>query len=610
MEIPKPSVSAENTSQKKFIRGDKINEVVNDSDSDGGNFSELSDSDTCKVNSPFSSSSSSSSSNSSSDKDEVVQPEPDRCRKRTRTALPKRAVTDFALGWKEKIQMVQKPAFSGVPGINKNCNITQNSSPWDIFEIFFSPEIFKLMQKETNRYATQQINKKKQEGPLTPKSVFAQWHKVSSQEIKKFFAIIIHMSLLRKSSLRDYWSLRPIIHTPYASSVAMSRDRFLALLTMFHLNNNDARAARGQPGFDPLFKIRPVIDTLITKFQDTYTPEEQMTIDEAICPFRGRIFFRVYIKGKPHKYGIKIFELCEAKSSYVYNLEVYTGAHPTNKEHTTAFSVVDRLCDKIKGNGHCVYMDRWFSSPKIFDHLWGCNTKAAGTVMFNRKEMPKQAFSGKMKKGEKISRQRDHLLAIKWKDVRDVLLLTTAHEDVFVEAPLSRGAHSKIKPAVVLDYKYKTGVDRSDQMLSYYTFSRKTVKWWKKLFFHLFDLAVVNAHILHNKSREEKMPLEIFYEKVAEGLLASAGTEIQATGQTTSPAGRVVRTDHFLYRIPATNTKPEGKSQRACQVCGERGKRQTGKTVTKFTTTYCRKCDGLCIGQCFEVYHSKLKYWE
>jgi len=54
---------------------------------------------------------------------------------------------------------------------------------------------------------------------------------------------------------------------------------------MFHFNNNDAKTARGQPGYDPLFKIRPVIDTLITKFQDTYTPEEQMTIDEAICPF-------------------------------------------------------------------------------------------------------------------------------------------------------------------------------------------------------------------------------------------------------------------------------------------------------------------------------------
>ena len=178
---------------------------------------------------------------------------------------------------------------------------------------------------------------------------------------------------------------------------------------------------------------------LITKFQDVYTPEEQMTINKAICPFRGCIFYCVYIKRKPHKYWIKIFELCEAKSCYIYNLEVYTGAHPTNSEHNTAFSVVDRLCDKIKWNGHCVYMDRWFSCPKIFNHLWGCKTNAVGTVMFNRKEIPKQTFSGKLKKGEKMSRQRDHLLAIKWKDVRDVLFLTTANEDILVEAPSSGG---------------------------------------------------------------------------------------------------------------------------------------------------------------------------
>jgi hypothetical protein len=131
------------------------------------------------------------------------------------------------------------------------------------------------------------------------------------------------MSVLCKSSLWDYWSLLPIIHTPYAASVGMSRDRFFALLTMFQLNN-DAKAAVGQPGYDPLFKIWPVIRTLITKSQDSYTPE-QLTIDETICPFQGCIFFRVYIKGKLHKYRIKMFELCEAKSGYVYNLDVYTG---------------------------------------------------------------------------------------------------------------------------------------------------------------------------------------------------------------------------------------------------------------------------------------------
>jgi len=57
------------------------------------------------------------------------------------------------------------------------------------------------------------------------------------------------------------------------------------LLVMFHLNNNDRKAATEEPDYDPLFKIRPVNDTLITNVQDIYKPEEQLTIDKAIRPF-------------------------------------------------------------------------------------------------------------------------------------------------------------------------------------------------------------------------------------------------------------------------------------------------------------------------------------
>ena len=114
--------------------------MVYDSASDGGSFSELSDSDMCKVNSPFS---------SSSEEGKVIQPEPDRSTKRIHRALPKCANSDFALGWKEQIQTVQKPAFSGVPGMNKKFpHNSKDSSPWEVFEIFFSPEMFKLIQKE------------------------------------------------------------------------------------------------------------------------------------------------------------------------------------------------------------------------------------------------------------------------------------------------------------------------------------------------------------------------------------------------------------------------------------------------------------------------------
>jgi hypothetical protein len=107
------------------------------------------------------------------------------------------------------------------------------------------------------------------------------------------------------------------------------------------------------------------------------------------------------------------------------------------------------------------------------------------------------------------------------------------------------------------------------------------------------------------------MLLEILCEKVAKGLLASAGMEIQVQGQTSSPAGRLVGRDHSVYRIPVKQAKLAGKSQPSCHVCGDRSKEQAAKTVKKCTTMYCHKCNvGHYIGQCFKVYHTKLNYWE
>jgi hypothetical protein len=87
----------------------------------------------------------------------------------------------------------------------------------------------------------------------------------------------------------------------------------------------------------------------------------------------------------------------------------------------------------------------------------------------------------------------------------NVFLLTIIHEDEFVEAPSSSGLIITKKQTILLDYnKYKTGEDRLDQMLSYYSFERKMIKWWKKLFLHLYNLAVVSAHILHTKTNKRR----------------------------------------------------------------------------------------------------------
>ena len=44
------------------------------------------------------------------------------------------------------------------------------------------------------------------------------------------------------------------------------------------------------------------------------------------------------------------------------------------------------------------------------------------------------------------------------------------------------------------------GVDLSNQLISYYELNRKTIKWWKRIFFHLLDIAIVNSSIIYIKN--------------------------------------------------------------------------------------------------------------
>ena len=52
------------------------------------------------------------------------------------------------------------------------------------------------------------------------------------------------------------------------------------------------------------------------------------------------------------------------------------------------------------------------------------------------------------------------------------------------------------------------GVDRSDQMLACHNISRKCFRWWKILFFHLVDIAVVNSFLIFQKYRMEHADVE------------------------------------------------------------------------------------------------------
>jgi hypothetical protein len=57
-----------------------------------------------------------------------------------------------------------------------------------------------------------------------------------------------------------------------------------------------------------------------------YTSNERITTDEQLVVFRGKCPFRMFIKPKPEKYGIKLWAADDAKKkNYVFNMQVYTG---------------------------------------------------------------------------------------------------------------------------------------------------------------------------------------------------------------------------------------------------------------------------------------------
>ena len=133
---------------------------------------------------------------------------------------------------------------------------------------------------------------------------------------------------------------------------------------------------------------------------------------------------------------------------------------------------------------------------------------ACGTCRSNWKNLPKAVTKAKLKKnGECVFRRDGPLLCFKWREKKDVTMLSTIHKAVFVETGKTDREGNKIeKPEAVYYYCSRMGgVDFSDQLLNYFSFLRKSTKWSRKLLIHLLNLVILNAHILNKHYRSEKL---------------------------------------------------------------------------------------------------------
>ena len=119
-------------------------------------------------------------------------------------------------------------------------------------------------------------------------------------------------------------------------------------------------------------------------------------------------------------------------------------------------------------------------------------------------------------------------------------------------------------------------MDKSDRMVNSYGIARRTWKWTKKLFFHLTDMCILNAFLVH-KTCGGKMTHKRFREILVRNLIAESQELNVSSGGVLR--GRPSPSTSQLTRLEVKHSQhwPLKGKQRRCHVCAMKNKR--GSTV-------------------------------
>ena len=497
-----------------------------------------------------------------------------------------------AMQWSHYRGRQKEFEFSGKSGVQI---ALENPSVLDIFQLFIDDEVIQLMVKETNRYAHQIL----EANTVTRTSRLAKWHDTCASEMKQFIGLLLWMGLVQLPHLASYWKTNVLYKNSVASST-MSRNRFQILLSMWHFSDNE----RAEDG-DRLAKIGPLLVLLLERFQRVLVPGKKMVIDESMIAWRGRLSFRQYIKGKRHKYGIKLFKLCNV-SGYTYNLQIYCGGRD-KPEVGQGHRVCRELTQGLRNEGRTLYVDNFYTSVPLAEDFLKEKTHIVGTLRSNRKGLPESVFNAKLKKGDIACKERnDGITVLKWKDKRDVLLLTTKNgpETTEVRSKSRREGPTTItKPTAIVDYNNgKAGIDLSDQLASYAQILRRGMKWYRKIAIELIcGTAIVNCLLVYKHFSGRSVTVVQFKENLVTELL-----------QLTTLAIPQPSPDRCIKHVLEERTGHKERTRKACKRCYQLLQSELGRDAArrkvKRVATYCSLCpeEPTLCRECFFESHRAL----
>jgi hypothetical protein len=465
------------------------------------------------------------------------------------------------------------------------------------FELFFDDDLLALMCDESTRYAL---------------FLNCPDPKISVDEMKVFIAILILSGYNQVPGKRLYWEKSDDVRNDMVYN-AMRRDRFIQIMRFVHFADNTAPDLT-----DKMWKLRPIMDQLKSKFLSQYRPEQQMDYDESMVAYYGKHSCKQFIRGKPIRFGFKVWSL-NTVGGYLVNFEVYQGLNPRRnpiyeenfgKAAAPLVQMIDDIPAEKQFLPYHFYFDNLFTGVKLLTYLKERGYAGTGTIRENRvpKDCQLTLKKDMMKKNrgtfESLVCKDDGIMITRWVDNAVVTMASTGHGTSPMAAVQRYSkAEKKViyvnRPCIVGEYnKYMGGTDRMDENIGLYRVGIRGKKWWWALFTWLVDVAVHNAWTL-TKFAEGDVPQLEFRRQIVKTYLLRYKIPPKAPGRpsisaASSSGDRVsdeLRFDGLCHFVFPT----EGGKRRRC----------AGSGCKSVGRTECRKCDvGLCV-PCFASFHSR-----
>lgn len=458
-------------------------------------------------------------------------------------------------------------------------NITQklgSKSPIELFELFLTDEMVRMIADYSNIYAGQ-----KNELP-----------NIQCYEIKRFIGILFLSGYHTLPQWKLYWSNRPTTQVSIVKN-SISRARFETIKRFIHLSNNISLDTE-----DKFSKVRPFVDKANMQFMQFGVFSHNLSIDEQMIPYFGRHSCKMFIKGKPIRFGFKAWCLCDS-NGYLYQTMLYGGAStPHDKTVGLGADVVLSLIENISSpENHRIYFDNFFTSYHLMCILSEKGYFATGTVRHNR--VGGATLPEKMKKGEYVvyyDRVKE-LVLLRWKDNANVTVLSN---NSYVEPLASARRYDRsLKkymniqvPLMIKDYNsHMGGVDLHDNAIGNYRINIRSKKWWWPIFVNTLSNIMVNAwkiHVLISKIQQVKPMSQLeFRDVITNSLLL--------TEKPLTDGENIVYDVYNLSHLDITNhfvAKFTDNKRKRCKVCHSK------------TLYFCQKCNVSLHPKCFSSYIS------